>query len=168
MVPDGTLMAGVAAAQEVRQRWCSRAAGRSRRAGFVLTLVLVNWTRLRMLPSVESYKPVVPLAKAISDRAREGDLIAHYDVALPSMVFYLERRVEIVWSREEFLRMVRSGRPAFAVLPEDRYRELAGEIGGLACVVDRRPTFDAKLREVLARRAPPAMVLVSTRCPPGR
>jgi 4-amino-4-deoxy-L-arabinose transferase-like glycosyltransferase len=145
-----------------------------RRAALAVTALLtvfvaINWALVVMvLPSFEKYKPVVPLSRAILERAHEGDLVVHYDVALPSMVFYLKRHIEMLFSREPFVAAVRSGRPVMAVLPEDRYGELAAEIGGSTCVVEHRPTFDAKLREMLGRRAPPAILLISTRCPAGR
>ena len=132
----------------------------------VATLVALNWTLvLRVLPSVEAYKPVAPLGKAITEHARAGDLVINYGVAIPSLVFYVGRHVDAAWSGEELVGLVRSGKPLFAVLPDDRFNEIAGDLGTSACVIDRRPTFDAKLSEVLARRAPPAVVLLSTRCP---
>jgi hypothetical protein len=167
---QGTLIAGAAAVLggAATVLFARRRTDRAVMA-LLLALVVVNWTFvLKVLPSVEAYKPAVPLAQAITDRARPEDVIVHYDVALPSMVFYLRRRVETVWSSNELLELVRSGKSAFAVLPEERYLELAGELGGSACVVLRQPTFDAKLREVLARRAPSTIVLLSTRCAPSR
>ena len=60
-------------------------------AGFVaLNGVFV----LRTLPSFEAYKPVPAFAAAISRRAAPGDVVATYDQALPSLVFYLRRHVE--------------------------------------------------------------------------
>jgi len=166
----GTMIAGVVAAVGgaaavilVRRRTAHAA------VAVLATLVVLNWTLISgVLPSVEAYKPVVPLSQAITERVRDGDVIIHYNVAMPSMVFYTGRRIDVAWSGEELVEMIRSGKPLFAVLPDDRYSELAGEIGGSACVIDRRPTFSAKLGDVLARRAPPAIVLLSTRCPPAR
>jgi hypothetical protein len=34
----------------------------------------------------------------------------------------------------------------------------------MTCELDRRQTFDAKLREVLSRQEPPGVVLVTHRC----
>jgi hypothetical protein len=52
----------------------------------------------------------------------------------------------------------------FAVLPEDRYTALVSDLGPYTCVIDRRPTADVKLREILSGQPPPAVVLLSTRC----
>jgi 4-amino-4-deoxy-L-arabinose transferase-like glycosyltransferase len=131
------------------------------------SLVGVNWTlALRVLPSVEKYKPVPPLSDAILARVQPGDVIVHYDVALPSMVYYLRRRVESVspGGRDDFLARARSGATVFGVMPEGRYEEIKNELGPSACVLGRQPTLDSKLRDIIARRPPPTIVLVSTRC----
>ena len=105
------------------------------------------------------------LADTILARIQPGDRVVHYDVAMPSMVFYLRQRVEAVFSREAFLATVRAGGPVFAVMPEGEYEDVKAELGASACVLGRQATFDAKLREMLDRHPPPAIVLVSTRCP---
>jgi 4-amino-4-deoxy-L-arabinose transferase-like glycosyltransferase len=129
------------------------------------SLVAVNWTlAVRVLPAFERYKPSVPLSRMILERAQPGDRVIHYEVAMPSMVFYLARRVDAAFSREEFLAAARSGPPIFGVMPEDRYLDLKADLGPAHCVLERQPTFDAKLREMLARRPPQAIVLISTRC----
>jgi 4-amino-4-deoxy-L-arabinose transferase-like glycosyltransferase len=95
----------------------------------VATLVALNWTLvLRVLPSVEAYKPVAPLGKAITEHARDGDLVINYGVAIPSLVFYVGRHVDAAWSGEELVGLVRSGKPLFAVLPDDRFNEIAGDL----------------------------------------
>ena len=83
---------------------------------------------------------------------------------MPSMVFYLARHIDAAFSREEFLAAAKSGPAIFGVMPEDRYLDLKPDLGPTFCVLERRPTFDAKLREMLARRPPQAIVLISTRC----
>jgi hypothetical protein len=92
--------------------------------------------------------------------------VVHYDVALPSMVFYLRRHVETLFAPEELLGVMQDSRDVLAVMPEHRYQELAGKFGRPTCVMLRRATFDAKLREMLSGREPPALLLVATRCPP--
>jgi 4-amino-4-deoxy-L-arabinose transferase-like glycosyltransferase len=131
-------------------------------------LVAVNWTMvLRVLPGFEVYKPVVPISEAIRQRARPDDLVIHYDVALPSMVYYLRRHIEITFAPEPFLELMRSGRDGsrdvYAVLPADRYRDLRRQLQS-TCEVARRATFDAKLREMVSGAPPPAVVLITTRC----
>jgi hypothetical protein len=140
-------------------------------AAVVATLAVMIafcWTlSLRVLPDFERYKPVVPLSEAFLERARPGDVLAHYDVALPSMVFYTRRHIDVLFHRDPFLETMRSGRPVFAVLPESRYLELQAGLGVVTCVIDRRPTSDVKLREVLAGQPPRAVLLITTRCSPS-
>lgn len=170
LLVNGTLIAGVAlAAGGAATLLFARGRAATAAIAVLATLVVVNWTLvLRVLPSVEAYKPVAPMSKVLVEHAREGDLVINYGVALPSFVFYAGRRIDDVGSGEELVEKVRAGRPLFAVLPDDRYNEIATELDGSACVIDRRPTFDQKLSEVLARREPRAILLLSTRCPAGR
>ena len=126
------------------------------------------WTlSLRVLPDFERYKPVVPLSRIFLEHVRPGDVLVHYDVALPSMVFYTRRHIDVLFHRDPFLATMRSGVPIFAVLPESRYRELQSEIGVTTCELARRPTSDIKLREVLTGQPPPAVLLITTRCNPS-
>jgi hypothetical protein len=139
-----------------------------RRAAAVAILLTASvafcWTlALRVLPGFERYKPVVPLSDRLRQHAQAGDLLVHYGVALPSMVFYMGRRIEMLYERDAFLDVLRSGRTVYAVMPESRHEEL-GELLAGTCVLASQPTSDVKLREVLSGQQPPAVLLVSTRC----
>jgi 4-amino-4-deoxy-L-arabinose transferase-like glycosyltransferase len=135
-----------------------------------------NWIlALRSLPDFERYKPVVPLSRIIEQRAGPDDVIAHLDVAMPSMVYYLRRHIAGGLDEETFTQMLHSDRRVFAVLPEDRYealnekwtaRRLAEPAFGLeTCVIGRHPTSDIRLRSLLERRPPPEVLLITNRCP---
>jgi 4-amino-4-deoxy-L-arabinose transferase-like glycosyltransferase len=129
-------------------------------------LVALNWTFvLRVLPSFEQYKPVPPLSAAIRERAVADDVIVHYNVALPSMVYYLGRHVDVFFEPQPFLEALRSPRRVFAVLPANDYEELAPAMNVPTCVIDRRPTVNVKLRAVLAREPLPEVLLITNRCP---
>jgi hypothetical protein len=128
-------------------------------------MIAFCWTlSLRVLPDFERYKPVVPLSALALERMRPGDALVHYDVALPSMVFYTRRHIDVLFHPDPFLEVMRSGRPVFAVLPESRYRELQPDFGAPTCVLGRHPASDIKLREILSGQPPPAVLLISTRC----
>jgi len=130
------------------------------------TLIAINWLlAVQVLPAFERYKPVAPLSSVIDREAREGDVVAHFDLALPSMTYYLRRHVEVTYDREAFLRVLRAGRRVFAVMPASRYEELRGDLGPQACVIARHRTADVKLRNVLAGVAPPEVVVALTPCP---
>ena len=140
--------------------------------GVITALVIpiaFNWVLMcRVLPSFERYKPVVPLSKAFLARAQPDDVLVHYDVALPSMVFYTRRPIEMLYGPELGLNKLqdtfKSGRQVFVVMDESKYGTLKEQIGVPTCVVARQLTSDIKLRELLAGDPPPAVLLVSTRC----
>ena len=139
------------------------------RARFALVVVLaslvtVNWAFvIRVLPSFERYKPVPPIASAIKQRFAEGDVVAHYNVALPSMVYYLGRHIEILFDRGKFLDLMRGPRRVYAVLSASDYEQLAHDLPA-TCVLDRRPTVNIKLKAVLAREPLPEVLLITNRC----
>ena len=148
-------------------------AWRRLRAGAVAAAVAVfvafNWVLATLaLPSFEQYKPVVPLSREIQQRAMPGDVIAHFDVALPSMVFYLRRHIEIGFDPDAFVRQMQSNRRVFAVLPANRYEELAPAFGMPTCVIARHPTSDIRLRSVVQLQPPPEVLLVMNRACPER
>jgi 4-amino-4-deoxy-L-arabinose transferase-like glycosyltransferase len=163
---DGTWLAGaMAVAGGAATIWLARRREAAAVAVVLAALVAVNWTlALRVLPSFERYKPVVALSEAVLAHAREGDIVVHYDVALPSMVFYLKRHIEMTYAPDVFLETMRSGSSVLAVLPDDRYQALRNELPP-TCVMARQETFDAKLKELIFPRTPPAILLISTRCP---
>jgi 4-amino-4-deoxy-L-arabinose transferase-like glycosyltransferase len=140
-------------------------------AAVVATLVVFigfNWLLVvRALPSFERYKPVVPLSRAIAAVATPADAVAHFDVALPSMVFYLRRHIDIWIDAEAFVNQMRSGRTVYAVLPANRYAELEPAFAVPTCVLARHPTSDVRLRSILQREPPPEILLVTNRCGAG-
>jgi 4-amino-4-deoxy-L-arabinose transferase-like glycosyltransferase len=141
-----------------------------RPAAAALTLlaavVAVDWTFVvRVLPEFERYKPVPIFSRELQERLAPGDAIAHYQVALPSMVFYLRRHVDQYFEAGPFVSAITSSKRVYAVLSSDDYRSLAPAIGSRTCVIDRRPTFEVKLRQVLKRQPLPELLLISNRCP---
>lgn len=130
-----------------------------------IVFVAFNWILVaKVLPSFERYKPVVAFSDLIRQQAQPGDTVAHFEAAMPSMVFYLHRHIDLVEDQQAFVKMMQSGRPVYVVLPERRYEELSPAFSVRTCVLDRRPAADVKLRDVLAGRGPASLVLVTTRC----
>ena len=142
--------------------------GRAALAVVLLSLITLNWAFvIRVLPSFERYKPVPPLSAAIRERLADGDLVAHYNVALPSMVYYLGRHIEILFDEDAFLQLLRGDRKVFAVLSASDYARLQPMLrtsGVETCVLDRRPTVNIKLKAVLARDPLPEVLLITNRC----
>jgi hypothetical protein len=131
----------------------------------VLAVVTLNWAFvIRVLPSFERYKPVPRLSAAIRERLAEGDVVAHYNVALPSMVFYLERHIDVLFDRDKFLRTLAGGHTVYAVLSAADYDELRPAIGVPTCVLDRQSTVNVKLKAILARDPLPEVLLITNRC----
>jgi 4-amino-4-deoxy-L-arabinose transferase-like glycosyltransferase len=134
----------------------------------LVSLVTLNWAFvIWVLPSFERYKPVPPLTAAIKERVVDGDIVAHYNVALPSMVYYLGQHIEILFDREAFLKLLKGNHRVFAVVSAGDYEDVAREVGLPTCVLDRRPTVNIKLKAVLARDPLPEVLLITNRCPPS-
>ena len=131
----------------------------------LVSLVTLNWVFIIwVLPSFERYKPVPALTAAIQSRLSDDDVVAHYNVALPSMVYYLGRHIEILFDRDAFLTLLKGEKRVFAVLSAGDYEEVARDAGVPTCVLDRRPTVNIKLKAVLARDALPEVLLITNRC----
>ena len=131
----------------------------------VLTFILLDWVFvLRVLPGFERYKPVPGFARTLAPRLREGDQVVTYDVALPSLVYYLRRHVDPIFVAEELFGTLRSERTVYAVLSSDNYREVAPAAGVPLCEIERRPTFDVKLKNMINGQAAPELVLITNRC----
>ena len=129
-------------------------------------LVTFNWIlTLWSLPAFEQFKPVVPLSRIIEQKAGPSDVIAHSELALPSMVYYLRRHIEDDLYPDQLMELLRSDRRVFAVLPADRYEEMKAKYGVETCVVGRQKTADIKLRSLLERWAPPEVLVITNRCP---
>jgi 4-amino-4-deoxy-L-arabinose transferase-like glycosyltransferase len=134
-------------------------------AAALVAFVTLNWVFVvRVLPSFERYKPVPRLSQVIRERLLPADEVVHYNVALPSMVFYLQRHIEVLFDREAFLERLRGGRRVYAVLSASDYIALQPEIGLPTCVLERRPTVNVKLKAVLAREPLPEVLLITNRC----
>jgi 4-amino-4-deoxy-L-arabinose transferase-like glycosyltransferase len=128
-------------------------------------VIAVNWTFVvGVLPEFERYKPVPEFSRTLQDRLRPGDVVAHYQVSLPSMVYYLRRHVDQYVDDPPFVSAMRSGKRVYAVLSAEDYAALAPQIGARTCVIDRRPTFEVKLRQVLARQPLPELLLIVNQC----
>jgi len=130
------------------------------------TLIVVNWLlALRVLPGFEEYKPVAPLATAIASQVHQDDVVAHFDLALPSMTYYLRRHVEVTVDTEAFREVLHRGQRVFAVMPGSRFEEVRPLFAAAPCVIARHKTADVKLRNVLAGNAPPEVIVAVSPCP---
>jgi 4-amino-4-deoxy-L-arabinose transferase-like glycosyltransferase len=143
-------------------------AGRTRAAlvGVAAMFIALDWIFvLRVLPGFERYKPVPGFARTLAPRLEPDDVVITYNEALPSLVFYLRRHVDPYFQADPFIAPFRSGRTVYAVLSADSYRDVGKEIGVPTCILDRRPTFDVKLKNMLSQQPLPELLLITNRCP---
>ena len=135
-------------------------------SALAITLIVVNWTFvLRVLPSFEAYKPAPGLAEALRAHAGPEDLIVTYNVALPSLVYYLQRHIEVFYDHGPVLDLLTSNRPLYLMVTADDYeRAIKPSITQPLCRVSAQPTFDVKLRNVLSRRRLPEVWLMTNKC----
>jgi hypothetical protein len=132
----------------------------------LVTTIAVDWIFVvRVLPDFERYKPVPFFSRTLESRLQPGDVIVEYQVALPSLVFYLRRHIDQEFDPEPFIAALGAPHRVYATLSDDDYRELAPRIASHTCIVDRRPTFDVKLKRVLARAPLPELLLITNQCP---
>jgi 4-amino-4-deoxy-L-arabinose transferase-like glycosyltransferase len=128
-------------------------------------VVAVNWAFVVcVLPEFERYKPVPEFSRVLHERLQPDDAVAHYQVSLPSMVYYLRRQIDQYVDEPLFVSAVLADRRMYAVLSADDYAALAPQIASRTCIVDRRRTFEVKLRQVLARQPLPELLLITNRC----
>ncbi len=129
-------------------------------------LVAVNWLFvLRVLPSFEAYKPAPGLARVLRERAGPSDLVVTYNVALPSLVYYLRRHTEVFYDHEPVLELLAARRPMYLLVTADDYERMIGpNTTPPLCRVSSQPTFDVKLRNVLARSRMPEILLMTNKC----
>lgn len=140
--------------------------GRRAAAIVVLAATFVAFDYLfvaRALPSVERLKPSRPLAESILARGGAGGRVGSYHMMFPSIVYYLGRPVAELPDVEAARAFFAPDQPAWAIMGADRFAELSAAIDGV-CVVERRPLFEAKASDLLSRRPPADVLLVSNVC----
>jgi 4-amino-4-deoxy-L-arabinose transferase-like glycosyltransferase len=155
-------LAGGLAAAWLALRWKTPASA----LVLMATMIAVNYVFvIGVLPDFERYKPVPPISEILKPRLRPSDVVADYQVALPSMVYYLRRHVDEYFEEAPFVHAMLSNRRVYAVLSDDDFEALKPTIGARVCVLYRRQTFDVKLKNVLARQPPPELLLITNDCP---
>ena len=132
---------------------------------FLIAGIAANWIFvLQVLPGFEKYKPVPPLTRFLESRVQPDDVVAHYSVALPSMVYYLRRHIDVTYDRAEFLDIMRQDRRVFAILWTQEYQNLREHFGVPTCAIHKTPSFNIKLSAVLRREPLPELVVITNRC----
>ena len=154
------LTGGVAALIALRVRRLDGAV-----VALLAAMIAINWTFvLRVLPSFERYKPAPAISRVLAPRLAPGDAVAYYEVALPSLVYYLRHRVDTYFEERALIDALHTPRTVFVVLSERDYQSVEPSIGTPTCVIERFETFDVKLRAILRREPLPRLVLITNRC----
>jgi 4-amino-4-deoxy-L-arabinose transferase-like glycosyltransferase len=135
-------------------------------ASIAVVLIVINWVFvLRLLPSFEVYKPAPDFAEVLKARARPEDGIVTYNVALPSLVYYLRRHTDVFYDPGPVFEMLESHRRIFLMLPSHDFNEIIKPVLKVpTCLVATQPTFDVKLRNVMSRQQLPELWMISNRC----
>jgi 4-amino-4-deoxy-L-arabinose transferase-like glycosyltransferase len=128
-------------------------------------LLLVNWLLItRIVSDLEQHKPVPKLAAFLRERISTGDVLSTYNVALPSMVYYLHRRVNVHYAADPFIADADGPTRMFGVLSEADYAAIHDRIRTHTCVLTRVPAFEVKLKRVLTGAPPSKLLLITNRC----
>jgi 4-amino-4-deoxy-L-arabinose transferase-like glycosyltransferase len=127
------------------------------------TFVAFNYVFvLRVLPSVERFKPSPAFADAVNARGTPADRIGSYEYMLSSLVYYGGRRVHHLAVVDEVRDFYAEG-PAWVIMRREQFDGLRGEIPGL-CVAASAPILNAQIGDLLQGRMPTDVVFVTNRC----
>jgi 4-amino-4-deoxy-L-arabinose transferase-like glycosyltransferase len=163
----GALLMGVTAVAGGLFAAAAAATNRVRASLFVIaiTFIVLDWVFvLRVLPDFERYKPVPGFAQTLAPRMKPDDALITYAEALPSLVFYLRRHIDQYFLPDEVFERFRESRGVYAIMSAENYAQLAPRIKVRTCIIDRRPTFDVKLKNMLNRDSLPELLLITNRC----
>jgi hypothetical protein len=131
----------------------------------LIVMAALDWMFvLRVLPDFERYKPVPGISDTLGARLRPDDVVAVFHEAVPSLVYYLRRHVDMYIDPHAFVDAMSQPRRTYGVLTLGDYEMLRAQIRRPTCVIDRRPTFDVRLKNVLSREPPPQLLLITNEC----
>ena len=90
---------------------------------------------------------------------------AWIDRSKPVAFTFESKHIEGFDSRDDFLDFMRRHH-AYAVMRADDYRDVSSELGAGAGIVGEWDSFQARLKDVIAHRPLPKLVLVYNHCQP--
>jgi 4-amino-4-deoxy-L-arabinose transferase-like glycosyltransferase len=119
----------------------------------VATVALLHAAIAGLLPEIERYRPVRPLAERIRQEAGPEDLVGYYRYTAPSLCYYTRRKIFEAFDPQQLRTLWTSGKRVFCVMSERDVRELTERYGLELRRLECRPSlFPLRLREVLRRR----------------
>ena len=129
-------------------------------AGFILFNYLFV---VRVLPDVERLKPVPPLARAFAERAGPDARLAFFNMVLPSLVYYTGQPVTELGGLDAAVQFLRDRPEAWVMTGEREWTDLHDRVPGV-CIAARHALFEARGSDILRRRPPVDVLLVTNRC----
>jgi hypothetical protein len=102
-------------------------------------------TSIIYFPAIETLRPVKEMCRTVEELSERGDDVGYYRVAVPSMVFYLQRPVFEEFDADTMIRRFQGSRRVFCILSEKDYAYFIGERDQILYVLDRRPRLLTKL-----------------------
>jgi 4-amino-4-deoxy-L-arabinose transferase-like glycosyltransferase len=118
---------------------------------------------MRVLPSVERFKPSPLFAATIAQNGAPHDRVGSYDYMLSSLVYYAARPVAQFGTPPELEEFVADGH-GWVVMRRELYDVLKAELPAL-CVAASGQAFNPTLGEMISRTPPAEIVLVRSGCP---
>jgi len=117
------------------------------------------------IPGIEPLRPVKEMCRQIASQCKQEDQVGYYEVALPSMAFYLRRPVFEEFDAESMVERFRSKRTVFCILTEQDYSYFVGMRDLILYVLDRHPRLITRLHVLLDEDswAEQELLLVSNR-----
>jgi 4-amino-4-deoxy-L-arabinose transferase-like glycosyltransferase len=115
----------------------------------VATIAVLHAALAGLLPEIERYRPVRPLAERIRQEAGPEDLVGYYRYTAPSLCYYTRRKIFEIFTPEELQVLLRSGRRTFCLMREQDARELSVRYGLVLRIRECRPSlFPLRIREL--------------------
>jgi hypothetical protein len=115
----------------------------------VATIAVLHAALAGLLPEIERYRPVRPLAERIRQEAGPEDLVGYYRYTAPSLCYYTRRKIFEIFTPEELQALLRSGRRTFCLMREQDARELSVRYGLVLRIRECRPSlFPLRIREL--------------------
>ncbi len=119
----------------------------------VVAVALVHTSFAALLPEIERYRPVKPLAERIRREAGPEDLVGYYRYTAPSLCYYTGRKILEVFSAEELRALHGSGRRLFFLMSERDARALKAQYGLAFRSLECRPSlFPLKMKDFVRLR----------------
>jgi 4-amino-4-deoxy-L-arabinose transferase-like glycosyltransferase len=131
-------------------------------------LVVLNYVLVaRTIPELERFKPVPAITAALQSRAAPGAPIAYCNMdGLTSLVYYANTSIASLDCGSDVAAaaaFLQQHPESWVVTSDADWDALRARLPGL-CAAARHPLFDVKMRDLLARRPPPDVVLVTNKC----